>query len=263
VGGIAILTLLLSVASPSPEELQRQAEAAFREGAQLVADPKQSARAREAFSRSAGLYYQIAESGHRNPALYRNLGNAALLADDLPQAILAYRRGLRLAPNDLQLRENLAHARAQVAHPPTGSFGRPPVENRPPWLPRLPEATTGVVFGLYGLGCLALVRWWMVRRPAWRTTAAVAFAGAALVAAGLAWQSWDDRQEELRPLVVIAVDDVVLRRGNGRSYPPRYPTPLKRGVEARRLFDRGDWLQIELSGGEVGWVERATVLEAN
>jgi hypothetical protein len=54
---------------------------------------------------------------------------------------------------------------------------------------------------------------------------------------------------------------VVLRRGNGRSYPPRYPTPLNRGVEARRLFERGDWLQIELSGGEVGWVERAAILE--
>jgi hypothetical protein len=33
-----------------------------------------------------------------------------------------------------------------------------------------------------------------------------------------------------------------------------------RGVEARLLFARGDWLQIELAGGEVGWVPRRLVL---
>ena len=41
---------------------------------------------------------------------------------------------------------------------------------------------------------------------------------------------------------------------HGLNYPPRSETPLNRGVEARLLFVRGDWLQIELSGGEIGWV---------
>ena len=49
----------------------------------------------------------------------------------------------------------------------------------------------------------------------------------------------------------------LLRAGNGLSYPPRYETPLNRGVEARLLFARGAWLQIELSGGEIGWVPAA------
>ena len=30
--------------------------------------------------------------------------------------------------------------------------------------------------------------------------------------------------------------------------------PVNQGVEARLLFERDGWLQIELSGGEVGWV---------
>jgi hypothetical protein len=63
-------------------------------------------------------------------------------------------------------------------------------------------------------------------------------------------------QEQQHPLVVIADDGVLLRKGNGLSYPPRYETPLNRGVEARLLVSRGDWLQIELEGGEIGWVPR-------
>jgi hypothetical protein len=55
-------------------------------------------------------------------------------------------------------------------------------------------------------------------------------------------------------VVVIAADGVLLRKGNGPSFPPRFDTPLNRGVEASLLYRRGDWLQIELSGGEVGWV---------
>jgi len=53
---------------------------------------------------------------------------------------------------------------------------------------------------------------------------------------------------------------VMLRTGNGLRYPPRYETPLNRGVEARLLFTRGDWLQIEFAGGEVGWVPREYAL---
>ncbi len=60
--------------------------------------------------------------------------------------------------------------------------------------------------------------------------------------------------------MVIAADGVLLRRGDGLAYMPRYDTPVNRGVEARLLFARGDWLQIELAAGEVGWVPRRLVL---
>jgi hypothetical protein len=60
--------------------------------------------------------------------------------------------------------------------------------------------------------------------------------------------------------VVIARDGVLLRRGNGVVFPPRYDTPVNRGVEGRLRFERGGWVQIELSGGEIGWVPRAAVL---
>jgi uncharacterized protein YgiM (DUF1202 family) len=71
---------------------------------------------------------------------------------------------------------------------------------------------------------------------------------------------WDSGRAADAPLVVIAEDNVILRKGNGLSYPPRYEQPVNRGVEARLRYERGDWLQIELAGGEVGWVPRAVAL---
>ena len=55
-------------------------------------------------------------------------------------------------------------------------------------------------------------------------------------------------------------DGVLLRKGDGQTFPPRYETPVNRGVEARRLYERGGWVQIELSGGEVGWAPRGCLL---
>ncbi len=65
---------------------------------------------------------------------------------------------------------------------------------------------------------------------------------------------WQEREKTDRLLVVIAADGVILRKGNGTLFPPRYETTLNRGVEAQLLYRRDGWLQIELSGGEVGWV---------
>jgi hypothetical protein len=271
VGGIPSLIIVLLAAAPAilPDEdspqwevvLQRTAEKAFRDGTALRADPQSAREARTAFVVAARFYQQLEERGCRTAALCRNLGNAYLLADDLPHAILAYRRGLRLTPTDLEMRRNLNYAREQVAFKPQSTLGRPPVEHRPPWLPRVPDTAAWLVFALYAFGWLAGARWWMARRSGWLTVTGACFAAASLVALALAWQSWGDHQEEAQPLVVIARDDVLLRRGNGEAYPPRFQTPLPRGVEARRRFERGDWLQIELSGGEIGWVKRGDVLE--
>jgi hypothetical protein len=217
--------------------------------------------ARPCFRRAAELYEELRLKGVASMALFHNQGNASLLADDLPGAILAYRRGLRLKPNDRSLQELLAHAREQVAYPSADGPGRPPVENRPPWLPRLP-ANVALLLAcfLYSTGWLALTRWWMVRRGWLLTLAAVAFVAVGVLTLLLVAQAVQDRYHERHPLVVMAQDGVLLRKGNSERYPPRCETPFPRGVEARLLLQRGDWLQIELTEGDIGWVHRAQVL---
>jgi hypothetical protein len=246
----ALLVVLVPLAASSNEELARQGEEAFAEGVRLKND---AGAARPHFRAAAASFEALARRGVRNPLLYRDLGNAYFLADDLPRAILAYRCGLKLAPGDVALRENLIAAREEVVYPEGISFGRP-ADLRPPWLPRLGGGLllgSAVVF--YALAWVGFTCWFLFRRGP-----ALLLGVVCLVGAG-AWTAWlvvEQRLDQEGTVVVIADDGVLLRKGNGLSYPPRYETPLPRGAEARLLFERGDWLQIELAGGEVGWVPR-------
>ncbi|MHB1424997.1 MAG: hypothetical protein ACYC3I_17630 [Gemmataceae bacterium] len=251
------------LASPIPATLSdrdvlERAEAEFREGVQLRLDRDQ---ARPHFRNAAGYFEELRQRGSGNAALYRNLGNAYLLADDLPDAILSYHRGLRLSPNDLELRESLAEARQQVVFPASGDLGRPRNDDRPPWLPH-PRSTwlmfTAMIF--YVLGCLGVTRWRMLRRGRLLTGGLLAFLLAGALSGWLTVRAAERSDNEAHPLVVIASDGVLLRRGNGVVFPPRFDTPVNRGVEGRLLFERGGWVQIELAGGEIGWVPHEAVL---
>src|SRR5262249_38118283 len=131
------------------------------------------------------------------------------------------------------------------------SAGRPPDDFWPPWLTRwVLRLCTGLGLLLYSLGWLSLTRWWVTRRDQLLFYSGIAFASALLMGAlpVVVWLSEvrQTQQHERQPLVVISEDGIYLRRGNGTSYPPVQEAPLNRGLEGRRLFVRGDWLQIEL-----------------
>ena len=124
----AILTLLLFAAEapePTDAQLAERAETAFQEGRGLR-DSGESGK--KEFQTAATLYEQLRQRGVANPALYRNLGHAYVLAEDLPNAILALRRGVRLWPYDADLQRSLVEARALVVYPPDNPLGRPPIE---------------------------------------------------------------------------------------------------------------------------------------
>jgi hypothetical protein len=174
---------------------------------------------------------------------------------------LSYHRGLRLAPNDRALRDSLVEARQRVIYPASGDLGRPRNDDRPPWLRYLPSGwLMAATIPCYILGCVGVTRWRMIRRGRLLVGGAIALLLAAVLTGWLMVRAEEQRERELHPLVVIARDKVLLRRGNGEVFPPRYETPINRGVEGRWRFERGGWVQIELSGGEIGWVSRAAVL---
>lgn len=250
--------LWTALAASDAKDVALKAEAHFRAGCSL---PEGSSEALHEFRDCATAYEELRRLGPQNPDLNRNLGNAWALAGQWHRAILAYRRGLRVAPSDAGLQEGLAFARSQVAYSSSGAFGRPSVEERPPWLPRIPSPWyLALAIAAWGLAWAAAARWWMVRRNGILGLAGLGFLIALALLIALCAEEWRDHLLRQNPIVVIADDGVLLRGGNGFRYPARYETPLNRGVEARLLFIRGDWLQIELSGGEVGWVPRAYAL---
>jgi hypothetical protein len=257
--GLELIALLLAVPAPTADaDVRDLAAETFARGA-AEADP---VKARPLFRRSAELFEELRARGYENPALFRNLGNAWLRSGDVPRAIFAYRRGLALDPSDLELRRALAFARDKVRYPNETSFGRPLVDHRPPWLPYV-GPTPLVLAGLtawYALACVLLTRWWLRSDGRALLAGSAGLALALVAAAGLYLVVRHDRADEGRPLVVVTGGDLYLLRGNGPAYPRAYPTPVTSGVEARMRHRRGDWLQVELSGGEVGWVPASAVL---
>jgi len=228
-----------------------EAEATFQEGVSARGTPEES----KFFQLAARHYETMRRSGVHNAALYRNQGNASLLAGDVSGAILAYRRGLRLEPNDRQMRANLAYARDQVIYYSGDNLARPPVSWWPPWLPRLTSSRTfWILVVFYSSTWIGLAWSWTRPNESRRWLCWIGLAGSVLFSVILIIQLRDVRADAEHPLVVIAEDKTYLHTGNNDLYPHAYETALNRGVEARLLQARGSWLQIDLTGGQIGWV---------
>jgi tetratricopeptide (TPR) repeat protein len=271
---LGALLIGLSQATDLEADLLRQAETNYRQGIKASGT---SQPARPFFARAAAAYAELVRRGANNPELYTNLGQAYMLAGDLPRALLAYRHGLRLDPNDRVLQERLEEARDHVQYTTPGAFGRPAVDNWPPWLPRLTLRWQLIfVLALYVVACATVTRWWMTRQGAYLGIAGPAFTLAAFLGAGLFLEARQRACEKDHPAVVIAASETVLHKGNGANYPcydaenrtwletggiiPSAATRLPPGAEARLRHDKGAWLQIELARGEIGWVRRADVV---
>jgi hypothetical protein len=239
----------------SPVELKERGEAAFADGKQHRDDPDAG---RPYFRSAAACFEELRHRGARNATLYRNLGHSYLLAGDLPHAILSYQRGLRFAPGDADLNAGLNVARERVIYPSGSRLGRAGPAGQGSLLARVRGdwLVAGALL-LYVCACICGTRWLMTRRGGLLAGALVSLPGAGLLTALAATEA---RGHAAGPLVVIAEDGVLIRKGDSLSYPARYETPINRGVEGRLLSERGNWLQIELSGGEAGWVMREYVL---
>jgi hypothetical protein len=213
------------------------------------------------FQQAAEWYEELRRRGVHSSALDMNQGNACLLAGNLPEAILAYRRGLRINPNNRPMRANLAFARDQVVYSSADNFARPPESYWPPWIARLTvRSTFWLTFFFYALAWIGLARQCLMPFDGRRWITWVAVAGTVSFGTVFALQMRVEKSESEHPVVVIASDQTYLQKGNHSLYPRAFETPLNRGVEARLVQIRGEWLQIELAGGQIGWVARENAL---
>lgn len=215
-------------------------------------------QARQLYESSLVGLQLLIDSGVRNGRLYYNLANAHLRLGNVGQAIVNYRRALRLLPGDPQTQKNLDFARklCEVRFQKPASSAM--IETLFFWhygtslAARLKFALTAYV--LFWL--LALFARFLPRRVPVVTWLTVTVAACGLMVGGsVAWESFRGDS----PSGVLVADEVVVRKGNGAYYEPQFEQPLSQGVEFEVIETRPDvdnrsWYRVRLPDGKEGWL---------
>jgi hypothetical protein len=169
----------------------------------------------------------------------------------VPQAVASLHAELAIAPYDRGRQLELQHIRDRLAYPP----GTKPLPSNGlhSWVTPWDLFTLNGFFGL--LLVIGLATRWTTRRR-W---AVIAIGVGAIGLVVAAWIAWRMRITDERPLRVLA-RSATLRQGNSDFYRPRLDYPLPAGAEVRERHLRGNWRQVELANGTVGWLPEASLL---
>ena len=254
---LSLASLLLAFAAPAsaasdPDAMLEEAIASY--GRALESGDRD---ARLAGSRRAQrIFGALIEGGAENAALQTNLGNAALQAEDLGHAILAYRRALLLDPSHSRARQNLIHARSLLAD----------------WVPRPAEggvldsfffwheatsraARSRIAAACFALACLGFAVATLMRSALPRFVAIPASCAWLALMVSLAF----DPARAARDEGVVVASEATARSADSINAPSRFAQPLPAGSEVKILEDRGGWIQIELHNGRNAWLVASDV----
>ena len=257
--------LLLVVATPLAATADRQTDRDAAASALIEQAIERYTRAMETdgrderialFGESERLFAAAAEAGARSADLEANRGNAALQAEHLGGAILAYRRALWLDPGNARARRNLAHARDllpdPIPKPAEGGFA----DTFFFWHDRASaEQVQSVAALCFALAAALLAATTLRRIPGLRVAAALLLAVWGALMVSIVFDPRGDGSEA----AVVTVADAIPRAADSINAPRRFSEPLPAGTELRILEDRGDWLQIELANGRSAWLVASAV----
>ncbi|MEE2737520.1 MAG: hypothetical protein VX435_04805, partial [Planctomycetota bacterium] len=217
----------------------------------------------ERFYQSELLFRKLCQPGEsdfgipiNNPDLQVNIGNAALGAERLGSAILAYRRALIMQPTHHRAGQNLAHVRTLL----------------PAWLPkpevdsiiaatfRLPLFSSGIVDQWIAIVCFLLASTAVGLRVAYPHRG---FTVAVWITLSL-WISLMGLLGFSKPpfdanLAVVVVPEVIARSADSSNAPSSLPGPLPAGTELSMMEQRGDWLRVRLFDSSDVWVTRSSI----
>jgi hypothetical protein len=196
------------------------------------------------------MYQEMIDEGTVSGPVFFNQGNAWMKAKQPGRAVAAYRQAQRYRPRDPYLDANL-----QYALGPSATARRPVIETILFWQNWLsyPEKFYGAAVAAVLTFCFAIVAIFSTRRRLWQR---LVLGGAAVTLVLIISAAYDWYRFEYIKHGVIAQAEVVARKGNAESYEPALNEKLSEGTEFRLLERRGNWLLIQLPGGQEGWIDQ-------
>ena len=238
------------------QEIFREANYLFRQANGAVGDDPE--KARELYRKSAMRFERLVrEGGIHNGKLYYNIGNAYFRMEDLGRAVLNYRRALETMPNDVNLHQNLAFARAKCLDRIEVEQKTRVLETLFFWHYDLPGKVRSTVFAV----CFILTWLLAASRIFVRSTTLgwLLSLSALLTAAFLGSLVTDSVQRQREEPGVVISDQVVARKGDSETYEKSFTEPLHTGTEFALLEARREWCHIELADGRQCWVPAGDV----
>lgn len=251
--GVAFCTAGVATATTTEaSELFADANATFERALQEWEDDQAGSRA--TIIEALATYYAIAEEGTATAAVFANAGNAALLLERHAEAVLAFRRALRIDPTDRVARAGLAEARGRVGPVVPKSSSARAADVGLAWRPWVSGRTLTIV----ALACWALA--WLSYSAA-SLGAAVRLRLLPLVVVGTACGTAAFAEQ-----VLIHNTDagVLLRETPGIQGPSpvvfesTFDAPLPAGTEFTRHEARTDWWRVSLADGTDTWIDASS-----
>lgn len=249
--GIVILALGAAVSRAGPVDRLQQAIEAYQQAQESGQQDKRLAD----FNRAMRLFEDAAASGIENADLYTNLGTAALQAERLGPAVLAFRRALLLDPDKPKALQNLSHTRnllpAWIARPEPSVFDDFFFWHKS-WSADERTGIAAFCFLLAGILAAIAIRWQS------SLARALAFLPALLWLSLMASLGIDRWAENGRDAVVM-IDETIARAADSANAPARFASALAEGTEVRVLEMRERWARIALADGQDAWIPGAAL----
>lgn len=206
-------------------------------------------------------YEEVLAGDVESAMLYYNLGNAYFKTNQIAHAILNYERALRLKPNDENIKYNLDVARANTIDqidPVPVIFYERWWKNFVFWQSTDRWAYVGLMWIICSFGA-ALV-YFFSRRSMFKK---IGFGLAALflflsIIVFTAANSQYRYIHQIREAIVF-VPRITAKSGPGESSPDLFV--IHEGTRVRITDDLGEWVEVRLDNGNIGWLRLSAVQE--
>lgn len=197
-------------------------------------------------------YEKIVVEGHREAAVYYNLGNAYYKENQLGKAILNYERAKLVAPQDEDVQHNLQLAQQKTL-------------DKIQEVPQLAVITYWQnflqLFSSSSWGNFALVFLWVafvfsaiylfVNKMKWLSVVTVLLTAISLGILTLAYTEYS--KENCSEFAVLMSKSVVIKSAPNEKGDVLFQ--LHEGTKIRLVDEVGEWRKIKLADGKVGWVQ--------
>lgn len=229
-----------------------EAQDAFNQAGMLEKDSPEQAR--QLYLKAYHRYAALAAEDTDNAAVYYNLGNTCFRLGRTGEAILNYKKALKLHAHDENILHNLEIARTQRKDSIQQQEETRIVKALLFWHYDVSRAWRLDIFAV----CFVLFWAVLIARSIFKGGKRIP--GVMLIVLGVLWVALLSSLV-IEPIAaashiegVITAKDAIAREGNGENYKPCFKTPLHEGTEFVVFEERPGWYGVELADGRKCWL---------